>query len=71
MARVCGGDYGSDPGAVTTYEIGRRSVSLEDGLIEAALAESHGNKMEAARKLQTHRRLFYEKMEQLGSEKAE
>jgi DNA-binding NtrC family response regulator len=40
-------------------------------LIEAALAESHGNKTEAARKLQIHRRLLYEKMEQLGIEKAE
>lgn len=48
------------------------SVSAwEKQLIEAALAESHGNKTEAARKLQIHRRLLYEKMEQLGIEKAE
>jgi DNA-binding NtrC family response regulator len=48
------------------------SVSAwEKQLIEAALAESHGNKTEAARKLQIHRRLLYEKMEQLGIDKAE
>jgi transcriptional regulator with GAF, ATPase, and Fis domain len=48
------------------------SVSAwEKQLIEAALAESHGNKTEAARKLQIQRRLLYEKMEQLGIDKAE
>jgi DNA-binding NtrC family response regulator len=46
------------------------SVSAwEKHLIENALAESGGNKTEAARKLQIHRRLLYEKMEQLGIDK--
>ncbi len=46
-------------------------AAWEKRLIEDALAESGGNKADAARKLQIHRRLLYEKMEQLGIEKSE
>ena len=46
-------------------------AAWEKQLIEGALAESNGNKAETARKLQIHRRLLYEKIEQLGIEKAE
>jgi DNA-binding NtrC family response regulator len=41
-------------------------AAWEKRLIETALRESGGNKADAARKLQIHRRLLYEKMEQLG-----
>jgi DNA-binding NtrC family response regulator len=44
-------------------------AAWEKRLIEQALRESHGNKADAARRLQIHRRLLYEKMEQLGFEK--
>lgn len=44
-------------------------AAWEKRLIETALRESGGNKADAARKLQIHRRLLYEKMEQLGIEK--
>jgi DNA-binding NtrC family response regulator len=43
----------------------------ERRLIEEALAESGGNKADAARKPQIHRRLLYEKIEQLGIGKPE
>ena len=43
-------------------------AAWEKRLIEQALLESNGNKADAARKLQIHRRLLYEKMEQLGIE---
>jgi two-component system response regulator AtoC len=46
-------------------------AAWEKRLIENALAESSGNKADAARKLQIHRRLLYEKIEQLGIEKIE
>ncbi len=46
-------------------------AAWEKHLIEDALAESGGNKADAARKLQIHRRLLYEKMEQLRIEKPE
>lgn len=41
-------------------------AAWEKRLIERALRESGGNKADAARRLQIHRRLLYEKMEQLG-----
>ncbi len=46
-------------------------AAWEKRLIEDALTESGGNKADAARKLQIHRRLLYEKMEQLGIGKPE
>lgn len=44
-------------------------AAWEKLLIQSALAESNGNKADAARRLQIHRRLLYEKLEQLGIEK--
>ncbi len=44
-------------------------AAWEKRLVESALAESGGNKTDAARKLQIHRRLLYEKMEQLDIDK--
>lgn len=46
-------------------------AAWEKRLIEDALTESGGNKADAARRLQIHRRLLYEKMQQLGIEKLE
>jgi DNA-binding NtrC family response regulator len=46
-------------------------TAWERRLIEDALAESGGNKADAARRLQIHRRLLYEKIEQLGIGKSE
>jgi DNA-binding NtrC family response regulator len=41
-------------------------ASWERHLIERALKASNGNKSDAARRLQIHRRLLYEKLAQLG-----
>ena len=41
-------------------------ASWERHLIEQALKASGGNKSDAARRLQIHRRLLYEKLGQLG-----
>jgi DNA-binding NtrC family response regulator len=41
-------------------------ASWERYLIEQALKASNGNKSDAARRLQIHRRLLYEKLAQLG-----
>jgi DNA-binding NtrC family response regulator len=44
-------------------------TEFEKRLIETALTESSGNKADAARRLQIHRRLLYEKLRQLGIDK--
>jgi DNA-binding NtrC family response regulator len=44
-------------------------TEFEKRLIETALAESSGNKADAARRLQIHRRLLYEKLRQFGIDK--
>jgi DNA-binding NtrC family response regulator len=41
-------------------------ASWERHLIEQALKVSNGNNSDAARRLQIHRRLLYEKLAQLG-----
>jgi DNA-binding NtrC family response regulator len=44
-------------------------TEFEKRLIETALAESSGNKADAARRLQIHRRLLYETLRQFGIDK--
>lgn len=46
-------------------------TEFERRLIETALTESAGNKTAAARRLQIHRRLLYQKLRQLGIDESE
>lgn len=59
---------GSDTADLMQLPFHASVAAWEKRLIEQALVESKGNKADAARKLQIHRRLLYEKMEQLGIE---
>ncbi len=57
---------GSDIAELLRLPFHASVAAWEKRLIEQALLESKGNKADAARRLQIHRRLLYEKMEQLG-----
>jgi transcriptional regulator with GAF, ATPase, and Fis domain len=65
------GPLGSSLTGLTRLPFHASVSAWEKHLIENTLAESGGNKTVAARKLHIHRRLLYEKMEQLGIEKSE
>ncbi len=55
-----------DAHAATGMPFHEAVASWERHLIEQALKASNGNKSDAARRLQIHRRLLYEKLAQLG-----
>ena len=55
-----------DAHAATGMPFHESVASWERHLIEQALKASNGNKSDAARRLQIHRRLLYEKLAQLG-----
>jgi two-component system response regulator AtoC len=55
-----------DTQAATGMPFHKAVASWERHLIEQALKASNGNKSDAARRLQIHRRLLYEKLAQLG-----
>jgi two-component system response regulator AtoC len=55
-----------DAQAATGMPFHKAVAGWERHLIEQALKASNGNKSDAARRLQIHRRLLYEKMTQLG-----
>ncbi len=57
---------GFDAHAATGLPFHEAVASWERHLIEQALKASNGNKSDAARRLQIHRRLLYEKLAQLG-----